>query len=85
MLGVPTTLFSFMLGTPLTDALSPTARSPDDAFSLPAKSVSGVLREKNEYSRSFSKVDEVGLYPYYLGEVEFWFLTYWKDPLDSSS
>ena len=53
------------------NALSPTTRSVDDAFSLHAKCAGGVLREKNEDSRSFSKVDEVVVYPYYLGGVEF--------------
>ena len=52
-------------------ALSPTARSADDTFSLPTKCADGILREKNEDSRPFSKVDEVVVYPYYLGEVEF--------------
>ena len=42
-----------------------------EIFSLFGKCVSGVLREKNRALRPFSKVDEVEIYPYYLGEVEF--------------
>ena len=53
------------------NALSPTARSIDDDFSLPNKCTDGVLREKHGASRPFSKVDEVDVYPYHLGEVEF--------------
>ena len=68
MLGVSKALFPFMLGV---SALSPTTRSVDEAFSLPSMCVGGVLREKNIALRPFSKVDEVELYPYYLGEVEF--------------
>ena len=46
----------------------------------------GVLREKNEASRLFSKVDEVEDYPYHLGEVALCFLTYYGEyPLDPSS
>ena len=67
------------------DALSPTARRDDGAFSLFGKCSGGVLRAKNEDSRPFLKVDEVVVYPYYLGEVAFRFLTYRKDPLDFSS
>ena len=67
------------------NALSPTTRSVDGAFSLFGKCVGGVLRAKNEDSRPFLKVDEVVVYPYYLGELEFWFLAYREDPLDPSS
>ena len=49
-------------------ALSSTARRVDNAFSLPAKCIGGILREKNEDLRPFSKVDEVDVYPYHLGE-----------------
>ena len=63
--------FSLHVRCASADALSPTARSTDDAFSLPAKSAGGILREKNEDLRPFSKVDEVEDYPYHLGEVEF--------------
>ena len=66
-------------------ALSPTARCTDDAFSLFGKCVDGVLREKNEISRHFSKMDEVVVYTYYLGEVAFQFLAYREDPYDPSS
>ena len=41
------------------------------AFSLFEKCIDGILREKNIASRPFSKVDEVDVYPYYLGEVAF--------------
>ena len=54
------------------DTLSLTARWADGAFSLFGKCIGGVLREKNEALRPFSKVDEVDLCPgYYLGDVEF--------------
>ena len=85
MLGVPKVIFSLHASGNGADALSPTARSIDGAFSLPAKSTSGVLRAKNIALIPFSKVDEVELYPYYLGEVAFHFLTYREDPLDFSS
>ena len=49
-------------------ALPPTTRSTNNTFSLPAKCIDGVLREKNEDSRPFSKVD---VYPYHLGELAF--------------
>ena len=52
-------------------ALSPIARSTNDAFSLHGRCVGAILREKNGASRPFSKVDEVDVYPYHLGEVEF--------------
>ena len=74
-----------MLGASLTSALSPTTRSVNGAFSLPSKSDNGVLTEKNEASRPFSKVDEVVVYPYYLGEVVFRFVAYREDPFDPSS
>ena len=51
--------------------LSPTAKSANGSFSLFGKCAGVVLREKNEDSRSFSKVDEVVVYPYHLGEVAF--------------
>ena len=51
--------------------LSPTARCVDDSFSLFGKCAGGVLRAKNGASRLFSKVDEVEVYPYHLGEVAF--------------
>ena len=54
-----------------TGTVSPTTRSVDDAFSIFEKCADGVLREKNKDSRPFLKVDEVDLYPYYLGEVAF--------------
>ena len=69
MLGAPKDIFSFMCTS--TNALSPTARCTYGAFSLFGKCVDGVLREKNEDLRPFSKVDELVVYPYYLGEVEF--------------
>ena len=55
------------------DALSPTAWSIDDAFSLPTKCTGAISRAKNVALRPFSKVDEVVVYPYYLVEVAFGF------------
>ena len=51
--------------------LSPTSRCTDCAFSLHGRCIDVVSREKNGASRPFSKVDEVDVYPYHLGEVEF--------------
>ena len=53
------------------DALSPTTKCGDGALSLHEWCVSGVLKEKEGVSRSFLKVDEVDVYPYHLGEMEF--------------
>ena len=58
------------------EALSLTAKSTDDAFSLHAKSANGILRVKNEDSRSFSKVDEVVVYPYVAAAT--FFPKFWK-------
>ena len=46
-------------------------RCVEGIFSLPDKCVGGILREKNGAFRPFSKVDEVVVYPYHLGEVAF--------------
>ena len=64
--------------------LSPTARCADGALFLHGRCVGGVLRAKNRALRPFSKMDEVEVYPYHLGEVEFSSLTYGEDPLDPS-
>ena len=53
------------------DALSPTARCIDGALSLHGRCTGGILREKNGALRPFSKLDEVEVYPYHLGEVAF--------------
>ena len=42
-----------------------------NVLSLHGRCTGGILREKNEASRPFSKVDEVDVYPYHLGEMEF--------------
>ena len=68
-----------------TGALSPTIRSTNDAFSIFGKCTGAVSREKNEDSRPFSKVDEVDVYPYYLGQVAFRLLIHREDPFDPSS
>ena len=49
------------------------------------KCAKGVLREKREVSRPFSKVDEVEDHPYHLGEVAFGSLWNGEDTLESSS
>ena len=67
MLGVPKALFPFMLGAPAPTL--PLLGAPMTLFLLFGKCACGVLRETNEESRPFSKVDEVDVYPYHLGEV----------------
>ena len=77
-------LFPFMLGALALMLYLPLLGAPR-CFSLFGKCVDNVLRAKNEDSRSFSKVDEVLVYPYYLGVVAFRFLTCREGPLDPSS
>ena len=76
ILGEPKALFSLHSTCAAVGALSLNARCADDAFFLFGKCVGTISRAKNEDSRPFSKVDEVELYPYYVGEVVFFFLTY---------
>ena len=52
-------------------ALSPTSTCTDGAFSLHGRCTGVVSREKNGASKPFLKVDEVDVYPYHLGEMEF--------------
>ena len=51
-------------------ALSLTTRCTDDAFPF-LEGALVLFQGKNEALGPFLKVDEVELYPYYLGEVEF--------------
>ena len=76
MLGAPNMLFPFIIGVPIPTLYLPLLGALTMIFSLFGKCTADVLREK-KHSRPFLKVDEVVVYPYYLGEVAFHFL----DPL----
>ena len=85
MIGAPKAFFPFMLGASVPVLCLPLLGAPKTLFYF-LESVLVMFRgEKNEDLRPLSKVDEVVVYPYHLGEVAFQFLTYREDPFDSSS
>ena len=71
MLGALMALFPFILGAMLLALYLPLLGTPMVIFPFMEGAVVLFRGEKNGASRPFLKVDEVEVYPYHLGEVEF--------------